>query len=104
MRKEIRKGWSLAMLAVFCAFVGGCGNKEQDETAMQVMKITITPEPTPTTAPREINPDAVGENGGITMVNQYVLEKGAGETAAGEGTQTDALNMTEPDAAEGGES
>lgn len=107
MRKEIRKGWILAMVAVFCTFAGGCGSKEQDEAAMQVMKITITPEPTPTAAPKEINPDAVGENGGVSMINQYVLEKSAGdsETAVAEETpDTDTLDMTEPELSEGGES
>ena len=108
MRKETKKGWILAVLAAVCVSAGGCGKKVQDEEAMQVMKITITPEPTPTTAPKEINPDAVGENGGITMINQYVLEKSAGESEAEavseDASEADSLDMAESEPTEGWES
>ena len=108
MKKEIRKGWILAVLMAACAFFAGCGSAEQDESALQVMKIVITPVPTPAPAPKEISPDAVAENGGITMVNQYVMEKSSGSggvsvepEASGE-NPADILEMTEP--SEGGES
>ena len=108
MKKEIRKGWILAVLMAACAFFAGCGSAEKDESALQVMKIVITPVPTPTPAPKEISPDAVAENGGITMVNQYVMEKSSGDGAvsAGSGASdenpADVPEMTEP--SEGGES
>ena len=108
MKKEIRKGWILTVLMAACAFFAGCGSAEQDESARQVMKIVITPVPTPTPAPKKINPDAVAENGGITMVNQYVMEKSSGNSDASAGSEAsgentgDILEMTEP--SEGGES
>lgn len=60
-----------------CTLLAGCGcGKEKDPAEQQVLKITVTPEPTATPVPEEVNPDAVVTNGGVTMVNEYLLQKG----------------------------
>ncbi len=78
--------------AVFaaCVLLAGCGcGKEKDPAEQQVLKITVTPEPTATPVPEEVNPDAVVTSGGVTMVNEYLIQKGG--TASGENSvsQTD---------------
>lgn len=48
--------------------------EKTDPASEQVLKISITPEPSPTPAPEEINPEAVVTNGNLTMVNSYLAE------------------------------
>ena len=50
------------------------GKKKTDPASEQVLKISITPEPSPTPAPEEIDPEAVVTNGNLTMVNSYLAE------------------------------
>lgn len=60
----------------------GCGKKKAvDPETEEVIKISITPEPTPTTAPEQVNSAAVVSSGGVTMVNSY-LDGNAGSTSA----------------------
>lgn len=69
-----------AVSALLCASLAGCGcgKKEKDPASEQVLEISITPEPSPTLAPEEVDPSAVVTNGDITMVNSYLTESGAG--------------------------
>lgn len=72
--------------AVFlmCILLAGCGcgkKKAVDPETEEVIKISITPEPTPTTAPEQVNSAAVVSSGGVTMVNSY-LDENAGSTSA----------------------
>lgn len=78
------------VLLLICSFLTGCGcgtKKERDKTAEEVVRISITPEVTPTPVPEQVNPDAVVTNGGITMVNQYLVEKGAAAPAGNSQTK-----------------
>ena len=72
------------VLLLICSLLTGCGcgkKKERDKTSEEVVRISITPEVTPTPIPEQVNPDAVVTNGGITMVNQYLVEKGTAAPA-----------------------
>ncbi len=69
---------------LMCTLLAGCGcgkKKAVDPETEEVIKISITPEPTPTTAPEQVNSDAVVSSGGVTMVNSY-LDENAGSTSA----------------------
>lgn len=82
MKNRKKKYFSLSLLAVLALLTfGGCGKKEKDPASTEVMKITISPEATPTEAPKNVNPDAVITNGQLTMINEY---KNGGEKSAGE--------------------
>lgn len=64
---------SVCLLAAALFVAGcGCGKKNTDPETQEVLKISITPEPSPTAAPETVNSDAVVTNGGITMVNSYL--------------------------------
>lgn len=66
-----------------CTFLAGCGcgkKKAADPETEEVIKISITPEATPTTAPEQVNSDAVVSSNGVTMVNSY-LDESAGSTS-----------------------
>ena len=75
--KQNTKSMVMAVLLLVCVFAAGCGSKsgETDPASEQVLKITITPEPTATPAPDEISSDAVVQNGNITMVNSYLEQQ-----------------------------
>lgn len=78
MRKGCSKLTALFSLLMLCLFAAGCGcgkKNEKDPAEQQVLKITITPEATPTPQPSEVNADAVVTNGNITMVNGYLVEE-----------------------------
>ena len=69
---------------LMCTLLAGCGcgkKKAVDPETEEVIKISITPELTPTTAPEQVNSDAVVSSGGVTMVNSY-LDENAGSTSA----------------------
>ena len=69
---------------LMCTLLAGCGcvkKKAADPETEEVIKISITPEPTPTTAPEQVNSAAVVSSGGVTMVNSY-LDENAGSTSA----------------------
>ena len=73
----------------------GCGQKKTDPASEQVLKISITPEPSPT-------PAAVTSNGDISMVNLYLAENPSAvtnstDTGAGDANTTDASNMQNQD-------
>lgn len=65
---------SMLLLCVFLAGCG-CGKKKKDPASEQVLKITITPEPTVTPKPEELDQSAVVKNGNITMVNEYLVQQ-----------------------------
>lgn len=75
--KRRKKSMAVAALLLLCALATGCGGKpdKADPASEQVLKITITPEPTATPAPEQINSDAVVQNGNITMVNSYLEQQ-----------------------------
>ena len=69
---------------LMCTLLAGCGcgkKKAVDPETEEVIKISITPESTPTTAPEQVNSAAVVSSGGVTMVNSY-LDENAGSTSA----------------------
>ena len=99
MKRSIRtnkdkwiKGVILAVvLIVIAVFLGNCacGKKKAsvpDEASQGVMKISPAPTPTPTEAPRRVSKDAVATNGNVTMVNEYLVQKGQSGTTDGEKT------------------
>lgn len=53
--------------------------KKKDPATQQVLKISITPEPSPSPEPDKIDQDAVVKNGNITMVNEYLINRGKAE-------------------------
>ena len=83
----------LAFLAVLsvCLFLSGCG-KEKDPKTTEVMKLSVTPEETPTPTPKVINDSAVTTSGELTMVNEYRVSedtKAAGSAMAAGNTATE---------------
>lgn len=90
MKKFYRKLCAVMLLGLFCVLFAGCGcGKKKPQETEQVVKITITPVATPTPAPEEVNAEAVVTSGKVTMVNDYLVEKGSsGETP--EATETPA--------------
>ena len=62
-----------------------------------VMKITPVPSPTPTVVPRQVSKDAVAQSGGVTMVNEYLLQK---EDSSTDTQQKDNAGDTSKDTAE----
>ena len=76
------KGGILAAILLVIVIVAGscaCGKKktvkEPDAASQGVMKITPIPSTTPTVAPRQVDADAVTQNDGVTMVNEYLVQK-----------------------------
>lgn len=47
--------------------------KKKDPATQQVLKIGITPEPSPAPEPDKMDQKAVVKNGNITMVNEYLV-------------------------------
>lgn len=81
----------------------GCGQKKTDPASEQVLKISITPEPSPT--PDTVDAAAVTSNGDISMVNLYLAENPSAvanstDTGAGDANTTDASNMQNQDQSE----
>lgn len=75
--RQNKKSMVMAVLLLVCVFAAGCGSKsgKADPASEQVLKITITPEPTATPSPDQVNSDAVVQNGNITMVNSYLEQQ-----------------------------
>ena len=76
--------------------------KMTDPASEQVLKISITPEPSPTPAPDTVDAAAVTSNGDISMVNLYLAENPSAvtnstDTGAGDANTTDASNMQNQD-------
>ena len=83
----------------------GGGQKNTDPASEQVLKISITPEPSPTPAPDTVDAAAVTSNGDISMVNLYLAENPSAvtnstDTGAGDANTTDASNMQSQDQSE----
>ncbi len=55
--------------------LGGCGSEKLEKEATEVIELSITPKPTPTPEPVEDHPEAVAEKNGVTMINQYLMDK-----------------------------
>lgn len=73
MRRKSTVRWTaILLLFVLSAAASGCDKKEKDPTETSVLKISLTPEATPTEAPEFTDPKAVITNGSITMVNEYL--------------------------------
>lgn len=53
--------------------------KKKDPATQQVLKISITPEPSPSPEPDKMDQNAVVKNGNITMVNEYLVNRGQAE-------------------------
>lgn len=82
MKKCTVRKFAFTAVLMLCVFLSGCGcgEKKKDPAGEQVLKITITPEPSPTVKPEEIDQNAVVTNDGVTMVNEYLIsQEGAGE-------------------------
>lgn len=91
----MKKGTSKAVRYIFAGCVAalcvimagcGCGKKKTDPSAEQVLKISITPEPTPTLAPDTVNASAVTTSGDVSMVNLYVAENPSAASVAADDT------------------
>ena len=80
--KKIAGNITAAAVLLFCAALAGCGGGEKDPASEQVLRISITPEATPTPAPEELDPSAVVTNGDITMVNSYLADQTEARDAA----------------------
>ena len=66
----------LAAGVIMLCILSGCGKKaEPEKEATEVIRISITPEATPTPEPEQVNQDAVVTNGNITMVNEYLMSE-----------------------------
>ena len=79
MKLSARKVRAAGIFCLTACLLTGCGcgkAKEKDAMTEEVIKITITPEPTATPVPEQVNPDAVVTNGNVTMVNEYLLQEG----------------------------
>lgn len=76
MKIRNKKALAAACMILAGICVSGCGRAEEEDAAShEVLKITVAPEPSPTPAPENINPDAVSTNGDMTMINSYLMEK-----------------------------
>lgn len=98
----IKGGILAAILLVIVIFAGSCAcskknAEEPDAASISVMKITPVPSPTPTVVPRQVSKDAVAQSGGVTMVNEYLLQK---EDSSTDTQQKDNAGDTSKDTAE----
>lgn len=107
MKRSIIKKLAVASVLLLCVFFAGCGcgKKKSDPASRQVLKISITPEATPTPEPEKINKDAVVTNDGITMVNEYLVNEGASGAASetesyGEETESENTDSREEEVEE----
>lgn len=79
--KRIFRGFVFLCLLCCIGLLSGCG-KEKDPQTTEVMKLSVTPEATPTPTPRVVNSDAVTSSGELTMVNEFRVSEdteGTGE-------------------------
>ena len=65
-----------SVLAVSMTVFGGCGKKNEEETQIKQL---ITGTPTPTVQPEADNPENTQTTDGISMTNDYLNQKEAGE-------------------------
>lgn len=82
MKKYTGKRLAVISVLALCVFLSGCGcgKKKKDPASERVLKISITPEPSPTQKPDETDKEAVVTKDGITMVNEYLIsQEEAGE-------------------------
>lgn len=87
--ESIRKKIQFCLLTagiLLCMVLTGCG-KEKDPQTTEVIRLSITPEATPTPTPKVIQSSAVTTNGELTMVNEFRVSEdtaaaGAADTAA----------------------
>lgn len=81
MKKNTARKLVVVSVLLLCVFMAGCGcgKKKKDPATQQVLKISITPEPSPSPEPDKIDQDAVVKNGNITMVNEYLINRGKAE-------------------------
>ena len=83
----------------------GCGQKKTDPASEQVLKNSITRDPSPTPTADTVDAAAVTSNGDISMVNLYLAENPSAvtnstDTGAGDANTTDASNMQSQDQSE----
>ena len=74
----------------------GCGKKKTDPASEQVLKISITPELSPTPAPDTVDTAAVTSNGDISMVNLYVAQNPSAVAGSAD-TDTDSADTSGSD-------
>lgn len=81
MKKNTTRKLTVVSLLLLCVFMSGCGcgKKKKDPATQQVLKISITPEPSPSPEPDKMDQNAVVKNGNITMVNEYLVNRGQAE-------------------------
>lgn len=72
MGKSLKRASLLLLTIMLLSFLSGCEKKELDPNETEVMKLYLTPVPTPTEAPKVNNPAAVITQGAITYVNEYI--------------------------------
>ena len=73
----------------------GCGQKKTDPASEQVLKISITPEPSPTLAPDTVDAAAVTSN--VYLAENPSAVTNSTDTGAGDANTTDASNMQSQD-------
>lgn len=75
--KKYNRALALLLTAVLFSTAGltGCGKKETDPNATEVMKLNIALSPSPAPEPEAPLPEAVTTKGTVTMVNEYLDEK-----------------------------
>ncbi len=81
MKKNAARKLVVVSVLLLCVFMAGCGcgKKKKDPATQQVLKISITPEPSPAPEPDKMDQKAVVKNGNITMVNEYLVNRGQAE-------------------------
>lgn len=85
MKHTERKRHLFLILSILAAVsLTGCGKKEKDPNASEVMKLQLTPEATPTPVPEDADPKAVSSKGSVKMVNEYLDQKLKEEVRAAE--------------------
>ena len=110
MRKTRSRLLLTGTVLLMCTLLAGCGcgrKKAADPETEEVIKISITPEATPTTAPEQVNSDAVVSSNGVTMVNSYLDESAgstSGNTASGAAVVSDSTASDNASTANGTDS
>ena len=81
MKKNNARQLVVVSVLLLCVVMAGCGcgKKKKDPATQQVLKISITPEPSPSPEPDKMDQNAVVKNGNITMVNEYLVNRGQAE-------------------------
>ena len=75
MKKNAARKLVVVSVLLLCVFMAGCGcgKLKKDPATQQLLKIIITPEPSPAPEPDKMDQKAVVKNGNITMVNEYLV-------------------------------